>query len=96
MKSTVFLIIVLLVGRVLATSSQTLDKMPKNQRESLLVAVAKEVVMKFGPDYYREYPPPVIERHQVPPKGEINPTGEMAGRIIFWVIFYSISDHFTN
>ena len=68
-------------------TAQNLDKMRKNKRESLLIATAKEVVMKYGPDYYRDYKPPVIERYQVPPKGERNPTGEMAGKIIYRVIF---------
>ena len=81
------LTIILLTGNILMSIAQQLDRMPTRQRESMLIATAKEIVMKYGPDYYREYKPPVIERNQVPPKGEFNPTGELAGRIRYFVLF---------
>jgi hypothetical protein len=74
-------------GNVSVVTSQHLGEMPQKQRDSLLVAIAKEVVMKYGPDYYREYQPPLIEREQISPKGEFNPSGEMAGRFFYRVIF---------
>ena len=87
-KINIILTLVLLSGiGVPVLTAQNLDKMSKNKRESLLIATAKEVVMKYGPDYYRDYKPPVIERYQVPPKGERNPTGEMVGKIFYYVIF---------
>jgi len=67
--------------------SQNLNLMPQGQRDSFLIATAKEVVLKYGPDYYREYKLPVIERRQIPPKGEINITGEHVGRVAYWVTF---------
>ena len=69
------------------TKSQNLDSMLASQRDSILISIAKEVVLIYGPDYYRDYFPPIVERYVVPPKGEINPTGEMAGRVLYWVTF---------
>jgi len=81
------LIVILFVINLIAAKAQQFDMMPSKQRDSLLIAAAKEIVMKYGTDYYREYKPPIIERHKVPPKSEINPTGEMADRIFYRVIF---------
>jgi hypothetical protein len=66
--------------------SQNLELLPESQRDSILIAKAKEVVLKFGPGYYREYKE-IIERKQVPPLGEINTTGEDAGRVSYHIIF---------
>jgi hypothetical protein len=41
--------------------TQSSDSLTKEKRDSILL-IAKEAIMKFGPDYYREYKPPVIER----------------------------------
>ena len=43
--------------------------------------------MTYGPDYYREYREPIIERGQIPPKGELNPDGEYAERYFYLVTF---------
>ena len=67
--------------------SQDLDSLPQQQRDSILIEVAKEVVLKYGPGYYREYKRPVITRSQVPPLGEVNLTGDDANRIIYEVVF---------
>ena len=83
----IFLIILLCASYNTVTLSQNLDSMAIAKRDSLLIAIAKEVVLKHGPDYYREDFKPIIERHGVPPKGELNKTGEMAGRIFYRVIF---------
>ena len=85
MKHKIF-IILLLASYNTVSISQNLDSIPAEKRDSLLIAIAKEVVLKYGPDYYREDSIPKIERHLVPPKGEINKTGENAGRVLYWVI----------
>ena len=82
----IFFIILLCVSYNNAIA-QNLGLMPGAKRDSLLIAIAKEAIMKYGPDYYRGDFPPVIERHTVPPKGEINKTGENAGRVSYWVTF---------
>lgn len=69
------------------TSSQNLDSLLQQQRDSILIEVAKEVVLKYGPGYYREYKRPVITRSQVPPLGEINLTGDDANRIFYEMVF---------
>jgi len=61
--------------------------MPIAKRDSILISISKEVILKYGPDYYREYSQPIIEQSIVPPKGEINPTGLNAGRVIYSVTF---------
>jgi hypothetical protein len=85
-SKTVFLVIVL-TGYTIAALSQNLDSMPQEQRDSLLTSTAKEVVLRYGPGYYREYKEPVIKRGQIPPKGTMNPTGENAGRFYYRVTF---------
>jgi len=83
----IFFIILLLASYNTVIMSQNLDSMSVEKRDSLLIAISKEAVLKYGPDYYREDFKPNIERHAVPPKGEINKTGEMAGRVFYWIIF---------
>ena len=80
-------IIILLYSLCINTFSQDLDSLPQQQRDSILFEVAKEVVLKYGPGYYREYKRPVIKRRQVPPLGEINLTGDNANRFFYEVIF---------
>ena len=48
--------------------------------------MSKEAVLKYGPDYYREYKPPVISRDIFPPKGKQNPKGIHAERPYYEVI----------
>ena len=40
--------------------AQNLNSMSVAKRDSILISIAKEVVLKYGPGYYREYKPPVI------------------------------------
>jgi len=80
-------IIILLYSLCLNTFSQDLDSLPQQQRDSILIEVAKEVVLKYGPGYYREYKRPIITRRQILPMGDINVTGKNAGRIFYEVIF---------
>lgn len=76
-----------LVGYFVVVFSQNLDSLPQQQRDSILIEVAKDVVLTYGPGYYREYKRPIIKRRQVPPLGDINLTGDNANRIFYEVIF---------
>ena len=78
------MIIAVLTLQVRMASSQTLDEMPQQQRDSVLIAIAKEVIMKFGSDYYREYQQPVIKRF-VYPYTDVD-QGKNQGRITYSVI----------
>ena len=82
-----FSVILLCVSYSTAIRSQNLDSIPAVQRDSLLIAMAKEVILKYGPDYYREYKPPVIERKIWPLKGERNPEGKNAGRVYYEIVY---------
>jgi hypothetical protein len=64
-----------------------LDSLSEKKRNAYLKAVAKEVVVKYGTGYYRDYKEPVISRGQVPPQGEINTTGENAGRFFYHITY---------
>jgi hypothetical protein len=75
------------IGGTFIANAQNLDYLPQAQRDSILISTAKEAVLRYGPGYYREYKEPVIERSTVPSKGEINSTGENAGRVIYSVVF---------
>lgn len=41
--------------------AQNLEKMNESERTKFLLRVAKEGIMEYGPDYYREYKIPKIE-----------------------------------
>ena len=46
------------------------EKMPPNQRDSILIETAKNAVLKYAPGYYRDYKKPeVILKKTVPDKG---------------------------
>jgi hypothetical protein len=72
---------------VITASSQNLASMPQEKRDSLLISIAKEVIMKYGPDYYREYKRPTITKGKVPPRGSLNPDGKNAGKSFYLLIF---------
>lgn len=57
------------------TKPINLDKMSEKKRTEYLLARTKELTMKHGPDFYREYKAPVIKRlivnkenYKLPPK----------------------------
>ena len=70
-KNQILLIILLCVSYNTAIA-QNLSFMPDVKRDSLLISIAKEVILKYGPDYYREYKQPVISYKQYPSVGKIN------------------------
>jgi len=43
---------------------QDLTKMPEIQRNAFLISIAREVVLLYGPDYYREVAEPIVERRE--------------------------------
>jgi hypothetical protein len=81
------LLILTFMGGIFTANSRNLNSMPQAQRDSVLISLSKEAVLRYGPGYYREYKEPIIERGQIPPKGTINPTGKNAGRIYYRVTF---------
>jgi len=85
-KMQIFLSIILILS-CNAVIAQNLDSMPVAKRDSILISISKEVILKYGPDYYREYLKPIIEGSTVPMKGEINPSGVNAGRVSYKVTF---------
>jgi hypothetical protein len=46
---------------------QDLSKMPEIQRNAMLISIAKEVVLLYGPDYYREVSEPIVELRELRP-----------------------------
>ena len=77
----------LCVSYHVVATAQNLNSITAAKRDSILISIAKEVILKYGPDYYREYSKPIIEKSIVPPKGEINKTGKNAGRVSYIVTF---------
>ena len=80
-------VILLCVSYNTVPMAQNLREMSVAERNALLITIAKEVVLTHGPDYYREYREPIIERGQMPAKGELNPDGNNAGRYFYTVAF---------
>jgi hypothetical protein len=83
----IILLTIIMAGYTTLVLSQNLDSMPKIKRDSILIAKAKECVLRYGAGYYREYKAPVIEEYFVPGKGTENITGEDAGRKMYNVFF---------
>ncbi|NDV64578.1 hypothetical protein [Bacteroides sp. 224] len=84
MKRILFLSIVLIAA--ISSFSQNLEKMKKEQRDVLLVEIAKNAVKKYAPGYYREYGKPKIEKNIID-KQESKESGYKIGRISYKVIF---------
>ncbi|NDV64576.1 hypothetical protein [Bacteroides sp. 224] len=60
---------------IIFLNAQNLDQLPTKERNSVLIAKTKEVIMKHGPGYWREHKKPVIETKYIskngfPEKGE--------------------------
>lgn len=84
---TIILIVSILVSYNSLGFSQNLDSYPRSKRDSILVSIAKEVVLKYGPGYYRDNIKPEIVRYMFPSDKERNPTGENANRVYYLVTF---------
>ena len=67
--------------------AQNLDNLPTEKRDSLFKAKSKEIILRYGPGYYREYKAPTIERIVVPPS-ETNPEGTNVGRAFYTIIYW--------
>ena len=67
--------------------AQNLDNLPTKKRDSLLKAKSKEIILRYGPGYYREYKAPTIERIVVPPS-ETNPEGINVGRAYYMITYW--------
>ena len=49
-------------------TAENLDSLSKEKRDKKLIKMAKEVVLRHGPGFYREYKPPVIKSQRVSDK----------------------------
>ena len=49
-------------------TAENLDSLSTERRNKKLIKLAKEVVLRHGPDYYRDYKPPVIKSQRVSDK----------------------------
>ena len=88
MKKTKHLILIISLCIGYSTiKSQDLSLMSITQRDSLLISIAKEVVLMYGHDYYRDKFSSIIEQSMVPLRGENNPTGVNAGRVMYHITF---------
>jgi len=84
-----FLIALLCVGFGTVKSQDIFENMLIAQRDSILTSIAKEVVLMYAPDYYRDKFPPKIARAVVPPfSGPIHPSQEnLVGKVLYAVTF---------
>ena len=67
-------------------TAQNFDKMPVQQRDSMLITRAKAAAKKYAPGYYREYGTPKIERLVWNGEEDLE-FGERQGRPYFRVTF---------
>jgi hypothetical protein len=59
LKNLICLVILLTVYSH-SVSAQNLTELPQEKRDSILIATAKKIVLKYGPGYYNENKVPVI------------------------------------
>ncbi|MDR2563117.1 MAG: hypothetical protein LBC98_04160 [Prevotellaceae bacterium] len=71
MLKALIVINLILAGCANSAHLQNLDKMPQAKRDSTLISIASDVVLKYGPGYYREDKEPVIIRGQDSPGARI-------------------------
>ena len=65
MKKLSFLLLGLCFMVSAFAESKNLDKMSEKKRTEHLIKEAKEIVMKYGPGFYRDTKPPVIKRYVI-------------------------------
>lgn len=63
-----YISILLLAGYYSMSFAQSLDSISPKLRDSILIGIARDVVLKYGPAYYRDYKKPEITRKIYPPK----------------------------
>lgn len=71
--------------------AQNLDKMSESERTDALVRIAKEAVLKIGPDFYREYGKPGIEHSYVTDdnrESTVEESKKYNGRSFYMVKFF--------
>jgi len=64
------IILFLLAAYCLGIQAVNLDSIPEKKRDKLLLSMAKDVVLRYGPDYYRDTPKPEIKRYVPVKKGD--------------------------
>jgi len=67
-----------------------IDRLPQPERDSALIAIAKQIILKYGPDYYEENEPLIIKRRVLTKEDEGEggsrlAAGARAGRIEYEV-----------
>lgn len=67
MKKTLLVLLALTVLYPMMLLGENLDSLPEAKRNARLLEMAKQVVMKHGPGYYRDVFPPVIVHGLVSP-----------------------------
>jgi len=60
-----------------------LKSIPIEQRNALLISISIEAILKYGPDYYRDYQQPVIINNKYPSADQFNDN-----RFIAWAERY--------
>ena len=70
---------------------KNLDRLPQYERDSILVAAAKQIILKYGPDFYDEHEPLVVTRRVVTKEEENNggtARGAYEGRVQYNVGYF--------
>ena len=84
MKKYLVIFLMIICPLLVQGQVQNLDRLSQAQRDSILVAIAKDAILKYGPDYYDEVKStPVITRYVVTKEDEEIglSSGYRAGRI---------------
>jgi len=86
-----YLLILIAVCPILLHGQVTnIDRLPQPERDSALIAIAKQIILKYGPDYYDANDPLIIKRRVLTKEDEGEggsrlAAGARAGRIEYEV-----------
>ena len=95
MRNLIIVIITTISPLLLNGQVTNLDKLTQPERDSILIAAAKQIILKFGPDFYDENQPLIIKRYVITNQEEKNggpERGFRAGRVKYYVGYFR-SDH---
>lgn len=68
MKKKLFFLLLIFGGLFpskIYSQEKNLEHLPAKERDSILMAVAKEAILTCGPDYYRDHELPKISYHRI-------------------------------
>lgn len=81
MKTIIFATLLTIMSTGAYAQKTNLDKLTEKERNEYLLKTAYETVMKYAPDWYRNYKEPLI-------RSVVFPAGEEKGKLVYSVTYF--------